>query len=62
MTTVAITQNRDDIGEAVPQAPNHTPLEPLVRGKLVAARPNDTWATAAFTEAAYGERLTFESA
>ena len=46
MTTVAITQNRDDIGEAIARALAHTPLERLVRGKLVAIKPNDTWATA----------------
>jgi hypothetical protein len=49
MTAVAITQNRDDIGEAIAQALDHLGLEPLVRGRLVAV-------------AAYGKRLTFESA
>ena len=46
MTTVAITKNLDDIADAIAQALRHMPLDRLVRGKLVAVKPNDTWATA----------------
>lgn len=45
MSTVAITQDRDDIGRAVAEALRHVPLEELVRGKVVAVKPNDTWAS-----------------
>lgn len=45
MAVVAITQNFE-IGEAVAQALQHMPLERLARGKLVAVKPNDTWASA----------------
>jgi len=45
MAVVAITQNFD-IGEALGQALQHMPLERLARGKLVAVKPNDTWASA----------------
>lgn len=45
MSTVAITQNQE-IEVAIAQALVHMPLEPLVRGKLVAIKPNDTWASA----------------
>jgi uncharacterized protein (DUF362 family) len=34
------------IEEAVAEALGHLPLEPLVRGKRVAVKPNDTWASA----------------
>jgi hypothetical protein len=47
MTAVVLTQNIEDIGEAIARALERIPLEPLVRGKLVAVNPNDTWATAA---------------
>ncbi|MEA2597379.1 MAG: hypothetical protein QOF01_3848 [Thermomicrobiales bacterium] len=45
MTTVAVTQD-DDIGRAIDQALRHVDLEPLVRGKVVAVKPNETWASA----------------
>jgi uncharacterized protein (DUF362 family) len=51
MTTVAITQDRDNIGRAIDEALTHLPLEKVVRGKLVALKPNETWATAEDTTA-----------
>ncbi len=45
MALVAITRNFD-IGAAIAQALQHMPLDRLVRGKLVAVKPNDTWASA----------------
>jgi uncharacterized protein (DUF362 family) len=45
MTRVSITQDRSDIGLAIDAALRHIDLEPLVRGKLVAVKPNETWAT-----------------
>lgn len=51
MVTVAITQNRIDIGRAIDEALGYLPLESLVRGKLVALKPNETWATADDTTA-----------
>src|SRR5207248_11617957 len=45
MATVVITQN-NAMEEAVAEALRHLPLEPLVRGKRVAVKPNDTWASA----------------
>lgn len=45
MALVAITQNFD-IEAAIAQALQHMPLQRLVRGKLVAVKPNDTWASA----------------
>jgi uncharacterized protein (DUF362 family) len=45
MTTVAVTQDREDVGRAIDEALGYLPLEPLVRGKRVAVKPNDTWAT-----------------
>jgi uncharacterized protein (DUF362 family) len=44
MTTVAITQD-DDIERAIERALRHVDLEPLVRGKVVAVKPNETWAS-----------------
>jgi uncharacterized protein (DUF362 family) len=41
---VAITQDMD-IERAVAEALAHLPLEALVRGKLVAVKPNETWAS-----------------
>jgi uncharacterized protein (DUF362 family) len=41
---VAITQDMD-IERAVAEALGHLPLEALVRGKLVAVKPNETWAS-----------------
>jgi uncharacterized protein (DUF362 family) len=51
MTTVVITQNRDDIARAIDEALGYISLEEIVRGKLVAVKPNETWATAADTTA-----------
>jgi uncharacterized protein (DUF362 family) len=45
MATVAITVNRDSIGEAIAQALGHLPVERLVRDRLVAIKPNETWAS-----------------
>jgi uncharacterized protein (DUF362 family) len=44
MATVFITQNKA-IEEAVGEALRHLSLEPLVRGKRVAVKPNETYAT-----------------
>jgi len=44
MTKVAITQNRD-IKQAIAQALDHLEVERLVRNKLVAVKPNETWAS-----------------
>lgn len=44
MATVVITRN-DDIGVAIEQALDQIALEPLVRGRLVAVKPNETWAS-----------------
>jgi uncharacterized protein (DUF362 family) len=44
MTNVAITHHPDEIGLAIDSALDHVPLEPLVRGKIVAVKPNETWA------------------
>jgi uncharacterized protein (DUF362 family) len=46
VATVAITQDRQEIGRAIDDALKHIDLEPLVRGKLVAVKPNETWASA----------------
>jgi uncharacterized protein (DUF362 family) len=45
MASVAITRD-DDIARAIAGALRHVPLDKLVRGKLVAVKPNDTWASA----------------
>jgi uncharacterized protein (DUF362 family) len=45
MASVSITQDHEDIGRAIEAALRHIDLEPLVRGKLVAVKPNETWAT-----------------
>src|SRR5438552_1236199 len=45
MATVAITQN-DAIEVAVAEALRHVALDGLVRGKQVAVKPNETWASA----------------
>jgi uncharacterized protein (DUF362 family) len=45
MAIVAITLN-PDIEAAIVQALEHMPLENLIRGRLVAVKPNDTWASA----------------
>src|SRR5687767_12702832 len=44
MAKVAITQNRD-IEQAIGEALGHLDVEPLVRDKLVAVKPNETWAS-----------------
>jgi uncharacterized protein (DUF362 family) len=44
MATVVITQNKA-IEEAVGEALRHLSLEPLLRGKRVAVKPNETYAT-----------------
>jgi uncharacterized protein (DUF362 family) len=46
MSAVIITQDTSAIGPAVERALGHIDLAPLVRGKLVAVKPNDTWASA----------------
>lgn len=43
-STVVLTHNFD-IERAIREALDHIALEPLVRDKLVAVKPNDTWAT-----------------
>jgi uncharacterized protein (DUF362 family) len=48
MVKVAIAQN-DEIGLAIREALGHLDLAPLVRGKLVAVKPNDTWASSSDT-------------
>src|SRR5438105_6376870 len=44
MPAVAITQH-DDISKSVADALGHLALEPLIRGKRVAIKPNETWAS-----------------
>lgn len=48
MATVVITKNKK-IDEAVAEALRLVPLESLVRGKRVAVKPNETWASASDT-------------
>lgn len=45
MATVVITQDRDSIEQAISDALGRLPLQELVRGKLVAVKPNETWAS-----------------
>lgn len=45
MAAVAITQDRDDIEHGIADALAHIDLDPIVRGKLVAVKTNDTWAS-----------------
>src|SRR2546421_3059038 len=45
MSTVAITQNQD-IERGIVQALKHFDLEKLVRNKVTAVKPNETWASA----------------
>lgn len=45
MTRVVLTQDLEDIGRAIDQALRHIDVEPLVRDKIVAVKPNETWAT-----------------
>ena len=42
--TVAIIRN-DEIGKAIPEALEHLDIEPLIRDKVVAVKPNETWAS-----------------
>lgn len=44
MVAVAVTQSTD-IGDAINAALDHLPLESLIRGRLVAVKPNETWAS-----------------
>jgi uncharacterized protein (DUF362 family) len=44
MTSVAITQ-QDDIGLSINEALDALEVEPVVRGKHVAIKPNETWAS-----------------
>src|SRR5947207_2986020 len=45
MATVVITRD-EHIERAIGDALGRLPLEPLVRGKRVAVKPNETWASA----------------
>jgi uncharacterized protein (DUF362 family) len=45
MPDVVITLNRTDIAAAIDAALSAIALEPLVCGKIVAVKPNDTWAS-----------------
>jgi uncharacterized protein (DUF362 family) len=50
MVAVAITQNVL-IEQGIPEALHHLEMEALIRGKRVAVKPNDTWASAEDTTA-----------
>jgi uncharacterized protein (DUF362 family) len=50
MVTVALTQH-PTMERAIPEALAYLPLESLIRGRLVAVKPNDTWASAEDTTA-----------
>ena len=45
MTMVAVTRD-DDIARAIDAVLDELAVEPLVRGKVVAVKPNETWASA----------------
>src|SRR5436190_12799514 len=45
MAAVAITHNPASIDAAIDQALGMLPLDPLLRGKLVGVKPNETWAS-----------------
>lgn len=45
MPSVAITQDRDDIGHAISAALSHFDLAAICRNKTVAIKPNETWAS-----------------
>jgi uncharacterized protein (DUF362 family) len=47
MVTIAITQHQD-IEQAIESALSHLALEPLIQGKLVAVKPNETFAAPGF--------------
>src|SRR2546423_1592310 len=44
MTSVVLTQH-DQIEQAIAEAFGHLQLEPIIRDKIVAIKPNDTWAS-----------------
>src|SRR4051812_18634740 len=44
MTSVVITRD-EQIGKAIEEALKRIDLEPLVAGKIVAVKPNETWAS-----------------
>jgi len=46
MVAVAITHNAQSIEAAIEQALGHLEIDQLVRGRLVAVKPNETWASA----------------
>lgn len=46
MSTVAITQDLRDIGKAVEQALEHLKIGPMIHDKVVAVKPNETYADA----------------
>ena len=46
MATVVITRDRENIDRAIDEALRHLPLGPLFKSKVVAVKPNETWATA----------------
>lgn len=43
--SVAITRNTDDIGAGIRVALDALPVEEIVRGRTVAVKPNETWAS-----------------
>ncbi|HEU4747872.1 MAG TPA: DUF362 domain-containing protein [Gemmatimonadaceae bacterium] len=45
MTSVVVTQDREDIGRAITEAFRHIDIAASVRGKIVAVKPNETWST-----------------
>lgn len=45
MPSVAIAQDTDDIAVAIAEVLGHMPLERLVRDRVVAIKPNETWAS-----------------
>jgi hypothetical protein len=51
VTTVAMTQNVDDIGGAIGEALDHLDLDRVIGDRVVAVKPNETWATADDTTA-----------
>jgi uncharacterized protein (DUF362 family) len=48
MSRVVITQN-DEIGRAISEALGHLEIKPLIRGKVVAVKPNETYASSSDT-------------
>jgi hypothetical protein len=49
MTDVVITRNITDIGAAIEEALAEIALEPMVAGKIVTMKQNDTWASKGHT-------------